>query len=132
MEIELFDLRRMLLGDLPWTFTFEIAVRTAVMYGYAFLLVRLSGTRTVGQLSLIELVLVIALGSAVGDPMFYPEVPLLHGLVVVTVVIGLNLTLNEVTGRSERVERLVEGRNPLRAARRHPRPGCAQARTRGA
>jgi uncharacterized membrane protein YcaP (DUF421 family) len=63
----------------------------------------------VAQLSLVEFLLVIALGSAVGDALFYPEVPLLHALLVVTLVIGINRGLDALIVRSERVMRLVDG-----------------------
>ena len=108
-EIEVFDLHRMLIGDTPWTFTLEILVRTLVMYLYTFGLVRLLTRRTVGQLSLIEVLLIVGLGSAVGDPMFYPDVPLLHGLAVITSVVGVNYAISAIGERSERFETLVEG-----------------------
>ena len=85
--IEVFDLQRMLFGNEPPLFLFEIAVRTLIVYAYTLLLLRWLGSRTVGQLSTVEFLLVIALGSAVGDAMFYPDVPLLHALAVVTVVV---------------------------------------------
>ena len=43
-------------------------------------MLRWIGSRTIAQLSTVEFLLVIALGSAVGDSMFYAEVPLLHAL----------------------------------------------------
>ncbi|MEZ4732824.1 MAG: DUF421 domain-containing protein [Caldilineaceae bacterium] len=106
---QLFDLHRMFIGDLPWTFTLEVIVRTAMMYIYTLLLIRLLSRRAVGQLSLIEFVLVIALGSAVGDPMFYQDVPLLHGFAVITTVVVLNRGINWLMARSELVEQVVEG-----------------------
>ena len=108
-DFALFDLRRMFLGDLPWTFTLEIAFRTAVMLIFTYSLVRLVGGRAVRQLSLVEFLLVIGLGSAVGDPMFYPDVPLAHGMVVVTVAVGLHRGLAQVIARSDRFEEFVEG-----------------------
>lgn len=108
-SIQPFDLQRIFIGDLPWSFTLEIVFRTAVMYVYTLLLIRWLSRRAVGQLSLIEFLLVVALGSAVGDPMFYPDVPLLHGMVVVTVVVLLNRGLDHLVARSERVERVIEG-----------------------
>lgn len=108
-SIQPFDLQRMFLGDLPVLFTLEVIVRTIIMYVYTLLLVRWLSRRAVGQLSLIEFLLVIALGSAVGDPMFYHDVPLLHGMAVVGVVVLLNRGLNHLIIRSERVEQLVEG-----------------------
>ncbi len=105
-----FDLHRMFLGDVPLWFAAEIAARTAIMYLYALAAVRVVSRRAIGQLSLVEFLLIIALGSAVGDPMFYPDVPLLHGMVVVTVVVLLNRGITELLNRSEAAERLVEGR----------------------
>lgn len=65
--------------------------------------------RVVGQLSLVEFLLVIALGSAVGAPMFYPDVPLLHAMAVVAVIVLLNRGLNRLIIQSGHIERLVEG-----------------------
>jgi uncharacterized membrane protein YcaP (DUF421 family) len=107
--IRIFDLQRMLLGDLPWMFTFEVIVRTVVIYVYTLFMVRLLSKRAVGQLSLVEFLLVIALGSAVGDPMFYHDVPLLHGIAVITVVVLLDRVLAYYITHSEVVERLLEG-----------------------
>lgn len=36
-----------------------------------------------------EYLVIIALGSSVGDPMFYPHVPLLHAMVVLAVIVAL-------------------------------------------
>ena len=109
-DVTPFDLHRMFLGDVPLWFAAEIAVRTAIMYLFALGAVRVVSRRAVGQLSFVEFFLVIALGSAVGDPMFYPDVPLLHGMVVIVVVVALNRGVTALTNRSEHVERALEGR----------------------
>lgn len=104
-----FDFYRIFIGDLPWTFTLEIIFRTVIVYLYTLLLVRWFSQRAVGQLSLVEFLLVIALGSAVGDPMFYPDVPLLHGMTVITVVVLINRGIDRLLSRSARFERFIEG-----------------------
>jgi uncharacterized membrane protein YcaP (DUF421 family) len=104
-----FDLQRMILGDQPLFFGAEIVVRTVIIYAYALLLLRWIGSRTIGQLSSVELLLVIALGSAVGDAMFYPDVPLLHSLIVVTVVVFANKGLDVLIARSRKAERMIDG-----------------------
>jgi len=104
-----FDLHRMFIGDLPWTYTFEVVVRTIIMYVYTLLLIRLLSRRAIGQLSLIEFFLVIALGSAVGDPMFYEDVPLFHAFAVITTVVVLNRGINWLMTRNTLIERIVEG-----------------------
>lgn len=99
----------MLLGDEAPLFLLEIAFRTVVIYVYALVLLRWLGSRTIGQLSTIEFLLVIALGSAVGDAMFYPDVPLLHAILVITVVVVANKGLDMVIARSPRAERAIDG-----------------------
>ena len=104
-----FDLYRIFIGDQPLSFLVEILFRTAVMYLYVLLVLRLLGKRGMGQLSPFEFTIIIALGSAVGDPMFYPEVPLLHCLAVVTVVVAMTRFVTYLSNRSEAVEDFLEG-----------------------
>ena len=99
---------RIFFGDLSLEVVLEIILRTTVMYLYTLALIRLLGKRGLGQLSVFELVILIALGSAVGDPMFYEDVPLVHGLLVITVIVTLERLLVKLTERNARVERLVE------------------------
>lgn len=109
MEDYTFDLQRILVGDLPLLFLVEIALRTTIMLLYLLFLLRLLGKRSLAQFSLFEFVLIIALGSAVGDPMFYPDVPVLHGIVVITVVVFIERLLISVTNRSHQLEDILEG-----------------------
>jgi uncharacterized membrane protein YcaP (DUF421 family) len=104
------DFGRILFGDFSWSFTLEILVRTVVMYLYTLAIARVLGKRGLGHLSPFELVIIVALGSAVGDPMFYPDVPLLHGILVITVVVILQRVLEEFTERSRPLEILIESK----------------------
>lgn len=108
--VDPFDLQRMLLGDQPPLFLLEIVVRTVIVYVYGLLLLRWLGSRTIGQLSTVEFLLVIALGSAVGDAMFYPEVPLVHALLVVTLVVFANKGLDLLIARYKGAERAIDGK----------------------
>jgi uncharacterized membrane protein YcaP (DUF421 family) len=99
---------RIFFGDLSVALVLEIVLRTAVMYLYTLALVRVLGKRGLGQLSPFELVIIVALGSAVGDPMFYVDVPIAHGIIVITAVVALERILVKLTERNKRVERLIE------------------------
>jgi uncharacterized membrane protein YcaP (DUF421 family) len=114
--VDTLDFQRMLIGDEPPFCVVEIIVRTSIVYAYTLVLLRWLGSRTIGQLSTVEFLLVIALGSAVGDAMFYPEVPLLHALTVVTLVVLANKVLDMLMSRSKRIERAVDG-SPKEAIR---------------
>lgn len=104
------DFQRMVLGDAPPLFAFEIVVRTVVIYAYTLVLLRWLGSRAIGQMSKVEFLLVIALGSAVGDAMFYPEVPLLHSLIVVTLVVLANKGLDILLSRNRHIEYALDGK----------------------
>jgi uncharacterized membrane protein YcaP (DUF421 family) len=100
-KIIAFDPVRMFLGEDPSLFYLEICVRILIIWAWTHILLRWIGARSISQLSLAEFLLVIALGSAVGDSLFYPEVPLLQAMLVVLVVIlidkGLDFTIRHVS-----------------------------------
>ncbi|WP_221089594.1 DUF421 domain-containing protein [Deinococcus aquaedulcis] len=108
-EIVPFDWGRMFLGDVPPLFLLEIAFRTTLMFLWLVFLLRVTGKRGLAQLSPLELAIVIGLGSAAGDPMFYPEVPLLHAMLVLALVVALQRLLSHLVIHSETVETFVEG-----------------------
>ena len=63
--------QELLFGDEATSFLFEIAFRTFLMFILVLILLRLTGKRSIKQLSIFEIVMIIALGSAAGDPMIY-------------------------------------------------------------
>lgn len=103
-----FDPQRMIMGDTGWLFLAEIVVRTSTLYVYTIGMVRLLGRRGAEPFAPFELVIIIALGSAVGDPMFYPDVPLAHGIVVVTVIVLLERGVALVIGHFPVADGLLE------------------------
>lgn len=108
-----FDLQRIFFGDAPLTFLLEIAFRTAFLFVFTLLALRFVGQRGIAQLTLFDFSIIIALGSAVGDPMFYPDVPLTHGMVVIVVVVALQRLLTAVTNRHPHIEMALDGK-PVR------------------
>ena len=108
-KIEVLDPIRVFWGELPWSFGFEIILRSSLMFIFLLIILRLSGKRSLSQMSPFEFSLLIALGSAVGDPMFYENVPILHAFIVITVVIGLLNFLEKITSNNKFLEKLLEG-----------------------
>ena len=104
-----FDWHRMFIGDEPPLFFLEILFRVVVIYLFAAVVVRFMGKRGQRQLSAFEFVVVIALGSATGDAMFYPQVPILYAWLVITVVVLLSGVLAKAQLWSQRVNSFLEG-----------------------
>ncbi|MDH2174111.1 DUF421 domain-containing protein, partial [Acinetobacter johnsonii] len=69
------DFIKILLADTTFTFAAEIVLRSVLMYFLIILVLRFSGKRGVRQLSIFEIAIILSLGSAAGDAMFYEEVP---------------------------------------------------------
>ena len=106
--IQPFDLHRMFIGDENPYFMLEIIARTTILFLFALLMVRLLGKRGMKQLTPFEYIIVILLGSAAGDPMFYPDVPLLHGMTVITTVVLLQRLITKATQRNAKLEKVLE------------------------
>lgn len=102
--------QEILFGDENYAFLAEIALRSVIMFLIVFLGLRLTGKRAVKQLSIFELLIIIALGSAAGDPMLYSEVGILNALVVFTVIFLVYWLLTQLIEHSEKIETLLEGK----------------------
>lgn len=103
------DWTKFFLGENDFTFLIEIGLRTIIMYFIILVGLKLLGKRGVSQLSVFELVVIISLGSAAGDPMFYKEVGMMVPLAVFTIiVVAYRLTIYAMA-KSEKFEDLIEG-----------------------
>ncbi|MFD1141764.1 DUF421 domain-containing protein [Larkinella insperata] len=107
--IQPFDWQRMFLHDFPVGYLGEVALRTVVMFLILLLALKVSGKREVKQLSVFELVLVIGLGSAAGDPMFYDDVPLLTAVVVFVVMMTCYKIFTRLSDKNKTVREALEG-----------------------
>ena len=104
------DWQNLLLGDENWSFLLEATFRSIVMFLVIIMSLRLLGKRGVKQLSVFELGVIIGLGSAAGDPMFYKDVGLLSGVVVFLIVMSLYKLITFLINRSDRFENFLEGK----------------------
>jgi len=106
-----FDWKELLLGQEEWSFLLEIALRTIIMFVTIIIGLRLLGKRGVKQLSLFELVVIIGLGSAAGDPMFYKEVGVVSSILVFVLIILMYTLITYLVGKSKKFETLLEGKS---------------------
>lgn len=106
----MFDFDRILFNNEPAEFLLEVALRSAIMFLTLLAVLKLAGKRGVKQLSVFEMVIIISLGSAAGDPMFYDDVGIAHALVVFVIVLGLYRFITWLAGKSPFMERLLKGR----------------------
>lgn len=90
----------------------EIIFRTSFMYFYTILNIRLMDKRSMGQLSPFEIIIIIALGTSVGDPMFYTHVPLLQAMIVISTIVLVERFISKLIDKSSWAETFMVG-NPV-------------------
>jgi uncharacterized membrane protein YcaP (DUF421 family) len=87
----------------------EVVLRTAIVYLFLVVVFRISGKREVGQMSVLELVVVLVISDAVQNSMVGENQSVWGGLIAVLTLIGLDLGLKWLTRRSRRLRSTIEG-----------------------
>jgi len=106
MEI---DWHRILFSDHPYSFFLEILIRTPIIFIAVVMVLRLTGKRGIQQLSIFEMVMIITLGSAAGDSMFYEDVGMLHAIAVFVIILALYRLVIYILTKNPKAEKFLEG-----------------------
>jgi uncharacterized membrane protein YcaP (DUF421 family) len=113
LQAKSFSWKELFMGSEEWSFLIETSFRTLIMFSIVLIGLTILGKRGVKQLSVFELVVIIGLGSAAGDPMFYKDVGLLPAFIVFIIVISLYVLVTYFVGKNKKFEHLVEGKPDL-------------------
>jgi uncharacterized membrane protein YcaP (DUF421 family) len=92
--------------DLPW---WEFIVRGALVYLALLLMIRLSGRRTISQLTPFDLLVVMLLSEAVSNGMSGGDNSVAAGLIIAATLIVLNASIGMLSARSRKMEALFDG-----------------------
>ena len=79
-DIRLGDWHRILIGDAPIEFLVEVFIRTTLIYALLLVVMRLLGKRMNGQLTNLELAVMLTMGAIIAPPMQLPDRGLLSGV----------------------------------------------------
>lgn len=104
------ELQTMLIGEEEFAFLWEVVLRTGIMFLAVIAAISILGKRGVKQLSVFELVIIISMGSAAGDPMFYKDVGLLTAFVVFATIIIIYKLVMQLLNKSQQFEKIIEGK----------------------
>ena len=86
-----------------------VAGSSAAIYGFLIVMMRLLSRRQLGQLTVVDLVVVLVLGSAVETAMIHGDTSLPAGLTAVATLLVMNRALTWIFLRSRRLSHLVNG-----------------------
>ncbi len=87
----------------------QVVFRTTIVYLFLVLILRIAGKREVGQMSILELIVILLISDAVQNAMVGQDTTLWGGLLAVLTLLGLDYGLNRLTGRSRFLRRAIEG-----------------------
>ena len=87
----------------------SVILRTVVITTFVFLVIRWMHHKGTGQLSMHELIIIVGLGAAIGEPMIYiQELTLTQAFTAIVIVVALFKLIDYLTIRSKRFEKFVE------------------------
>lgn len=87
----------------------EIIIRCLIVYLFILFAFRLFGKRQIGQMTPLDLVLLLLLSNAVQNAMTGPDTSIQGGLVAAATLLLLNFLLNTLLFKSKWARKLLEG-----------------------
>jgi len=92
--------------SIPW---WELVVRAITVYVVLILFIRLTGRHQIGELSPVDLILLLILSESVQSSMIAGDESLIGGLIVAATLLLLNAAVNYMTYKSRRAETIIDG-----------------------
>jgi uncharacterized membrane protein YcaP (DUF421 family) len=86
-----------------------VALRTAIVYVVLVIFFRVVGKRQAGQLSTLDLIVLLVISNAVQNAMVGENVTLIGGLLAAGIILGLDWLFHELNNRFPRLRHVVEG-----------------------
>jgi len=87
----------------------SVALRTAIVYVVLVVFFRVVGKREAGQLSTLDLIVLLVIANAVQNAMVGENVTLIGGLLAAAVILALDWVLHRLNDRFPRLRAVVEG-----------------------
>lgn len=87
---------------------FSVILRTLIVTLLVLTIIRWLGNKGIGQLNSFELLIIIGIGSIIGDPMVYTEeISIPQAISAVVIIVIIFKGIDYVTSRSKRVTRIL-------------------------
>jgi len=109
-EIHLADWQRILFGQAPPIFLIEVFIRTLIIYLFLLFVLRWLGKRMSGQLTILEMAVMLTLGAIVSVAMQTPDRGITLSMFVLFCTLAFQRGLSLLGIKSARIEELSQGR----------------------
>src|SRR5438046_5385165 len=108
-RIHWWDLHRIFIGQAPLEFLLEVFIRSLILYVMAIVIMRWLGKRMNGQVSILELAIMVMMGATLGASIEIPDRGILQALVIFLAILALLRLVNLLAFRSSKAERILNG-----------------------
>ncbi len=85
----------------------SIIVRSAIIYIFVFLILRIGGKRTVGEMTTFDLVLLLIISEATQEALLDGDQSLTGGMMAIATLIFVDIAVSKVTARFKVMDRIV-------------------------
>ncbi|MCC9167260.1 DUF421 domain-containing protein [Pontibacter harenae] len=106
-DIHITDWLRILLGEVPWSFLFEVVIRIIFIFFILIFSMRLMGKRMAAQLTRMEMAALVSMAAAIGVPMADPTRGLVPIVIIAAVVIGVQRVVSTKSAKDTSFESTV-------------------------
>ena len=96
-----------------WDQLWRTVLITACAYVAMLLLIRAGGKRSLAQLNAYDLIVTVALGSTLASAILSPTTSVAQAAVAFAMLVGMQFLISFAASRSNRMERIVNGRAEL-------------------
>lgn len=87
----------------------DAVLSATFIYAFLLLLMRISGRRTLSQMTTFDFVLLLIVGEATQQALLGQDFSLTNAALVITTLLGLDLLLSQIKNRSPSFARWVDG-----------------------
>ncbi|WP_295769462.1 YetF domain-containing protein [uncultured Mucilaginibacter sp.] len=109
-EIHLEDIQRILFGEAPPIFLLEVFIRTVLTYIILLFVIRWLGKRMSGQVTIMEMAVMLTLGAIVSTPMQVPERGILQGVILLLCAVGFQRGISLWAFHNHKFENFTQGK----------------------
>ena len=86
----------------------ESIFRAALVYLLVLVIFRISGKRSLAQITTFDFVLLLIIGEAVQQAMLGEDFSITNAMLIVTTLVGIDIAISLIKGRSKRIDKIVD------------------------
>lgn len=87
----------------------DAVIRAAIVYAFLLAVLRISGKRTLAQITTFDFVLLLILSEAAQQALVSDDNSMINAAILITTLVGMNILISVLKQRFKLVERVLEG-----------------------